>query len=241
MPTSRIDLPCPERLEDEALLIETSGEMPEVALQESLGQLEALSGEELDCLRAAAARAYLRLIRRDLDPAAVGLNHFRGLERAGENLARLRRYLDKLGWELPPATAEELGQALLAYLREEGEALGRGRAWASARADHARSLAAALGLDPAPLEPVLELMARRPAPDFRGLACLRRLGVRGAARKRRREGDGACLLEVLGDDAATVLARASLPLKGPDEREDPECRRRLEMVWSLLDLPVCKQ
>jgi hypothetical protein len=237
MPASRVDLPCPERLEDEAFLIETSGEMPEVALQESLAQIGELSGEELDCLRAATARAYLRLIRRDLDHAAVGLSHFRGLERAGQNLERLRRYLVKLGWEMPAQTARELGEAFTAYLRAEGDALAQGRAYASGRADDARALAAALGIDPAPLEPVLALMAGRPAPDFRGLACLRRLAVEGASYKRRREGDGACQLEVLDVQAAQALARANLPLTGPDEKEDPECRRRLETVWSLIDLP----
>lgn len=77
-----------------------------------------------------------------------------------------------------------------------------------------------------------------PAPDFRGLAALRRLEVRGAAFKRRREQDGACLLEVLAVDGRSVLARASLPLLGPGEGEDPQARQRVELVWSLLPLPT---
>lgn len=237
MPTSLIESPCPERLEDEAFLIETSGEMPEVALQESLGQLGPLEEAELDCLRAAAARAYLRLIRRDLDHAAVGLSHFRGLRRVGENLERLRRYLAKLGWEMPPTLLRELGESLAAYLRAEERALAQGRAYASASPEQARALLAELGVDPAPLEPALALMAARPAPDFRGLATLRRLAAPGAAYKRRAEGEGVCRLEVLGAASGEPLARASLPLTGPDEREDPECRARLETVWSLIDLP----
>jgi hypothetical protein len=239
MPTGRLDHPCPEHLEDEAFLIETSGEMPEVALQESLAQFGPLSDQEMDCLRAAAARAYLRLIRRDLAHGAVGLAHFRGLERAGQNLGRLRRYLQKLGWELPAELRDELGQALTAYLKAEEKALAQGRPYASARAGHARALALDLGVDPAPFEPLLALLTQRPAPDFRGLAALRRLDVGGACYKRRQERDGACLLEVLDEGAASALGRASLPLRGPDEGEDPESRQRLELVWSLLNLPDC--
>lgn len=101
MPSHPFETPCPPHLEDEAFMIETSGEMPEVALQESLAQLEDLTIDEMDCLYGAVARAYQRLLARDLDPRAVGLSHFRGLERAVQNLARLTRLLGGLGLDMP--------------------------------------------------------------------------------------------------------------------------------------------
>ncbi len=241
MPPHPIDRPCPSHMEDEAFMIETSGEMPEVAMQESLAHLGALTEGEMDCLRGAVARAYLRLLARDLDPRAVGLAHFRGLERAFQNLARLNRFLARLGAELPEATRNELGLALYRYLRTEEEALDRGRPYASASAGQVRELAGALGLDLAPHGRLLDLLQGAPVPDFRGLAALKRLEARGAAYKRRYEREGACLIEVLAEDSGPALARVSLPLLGPGQDEDPQARQRAELVWSLLPLPPCRK
>lgn len=230
---------CPPHLEDEAWLVETAGEMPEVALAESRHTLGALDPAELACLQGAAVRGYWRIVVRDLDYAHLGQSLFRGLDRALQNLLRLKSYLNRLGWEWPERSAAELREMLAAYLTAEAAALAAGRAYASAEAATVAELAGELGLDLAAWPGLLAELARRPAPDFRGLIALARLaapGVAGAAAKRRREHAGAAMLELLADDGR-ILARTSLPLVGAAGVEDPEHRARLELVWGLLELP----
>ena len=238
MNQDQLDRPCPAWLEDECLLIETSGEMPEVALQESLLNLPALDGASLDHLRAATARGYLRIIRRDLDHAQMGWPQFRGLERAAHNLARLEGYLARLGWPLPAPARRDLAGMLENYLAAEQADLAAGRPWASSGLGPVGQLARALGLDLGPWGDLLSALERLPAPDFRGLAALRRLGVAGATAKRRRLEPGGLVLEVLGPDGRSPLAQASLPVLGPAETPDPAALARAQLVWSLLNLPA---
>lgn len=229
--------PCPEWLEDEALMIETSGEMPEVALHESISLLPELGPKDLECLRQAVARCYLRLLRRDLDYANLGQPPFRGLERAWQNLARLRNYLARLGWPEPPGLAGELAASLRAYLAAELEALKAGRGYASAELPVARGLLGELGQDPGPWQGLLETMAALPAPDFRGLLALRRLTAPPEARvKLRRRQGKALVIASRQSPEGPDLAVASLPLAGPAGGDDPEALARAQLVWELLPL-----
>ncbi|MBI5522531.1 MAG: hypothetical protein HY910_07885 [Desulfarculus sp.] len=241
MAANHLKIVCPSWLEDECLMIETSGEMPEVAMQESLTHLPPLSPTELDCLRAAVVLGYLRIIGRDLDHANLGQAHFRGLERARDNLARLMAFLGRVGWELPAATRQQLGAGLRAFLAAEEGCLAAGRAYASSQAQPLLTLLAELGLDSQPWRGLLRRMERLPVPDFKGLAALGRLNVAGATAKRRRRQEGSLVLEALGPGAGAPLAQVTLALLDPRQQEDPAALARAELVWALLDLPEVQE
>ncbi|MBU4564856.1 MAG: hypothetical protein KMY53_18980 [Desulfarculus sp.] len=228
--------PAPPWLEDEVIMLENSGEMPEVVLAESLHHLGSLPLEDLDILRAATVRGYLKIIERDLDPAKVGLPPFRGLGRAGENLARLASFLERLGWPPPLGTMAELARHLADYLSAENLALAQGRPYASATRGQAEAAARLVGLDLSSFQDVLAHMDALPAPDFWGLRTLRRLGTAQGQAKRRHEAQGKARLEVL-DRQGNPLEAMELPLTTATDNEDPECRARVELVWSLIPLP----
>jgi hypothetical protein len=224
---------CPPHLDDEALLIETSGEMPEVALAESLLHLGAVSAEDEDCLRGAVVRGYLHIIRRDLDPANVGASSFRGSERALANYRRLLGFLARVQGDLDPATLSGLARGLDQYLGAEEAGLAKGRPYATCRAEDVRELAGELGLDLRPWAPLLARLEDLPAVDFLGLRALKRMeGVHG--RLLRRERRGYMHLEVQ-DAAGRVKAGTALPLAGPDGAHSPENLARVELVCRLLD------
>lgn len=227
---------CPPHLEDEAWLIETSGEMPEVALHESLHHLGEVSPAELACLRGAVVRAYLRLLARDLDHANLGQPHFRGLERAWQNWLRLGGFLERMGWNWPEGLILQVRQALAGHLDAESAALAAGRNHATASLETVTGLAQALGLDLTPWREALEDLARLPLLDFRGLAALARLQRAPAQAKRRQELAGKLWIETL-DHAGRVVCSANLPLLGPSGDEAPDLRAQAEMVWGLVDLP----
>lgn len=238
MPTSPYEIPPPPWLEDEVLLIETAGEMPEVALAESRYHLgDSLAGPDLDYLRATAVRAYLTIIERDLDPANQGLSHFRGLERAADNLARLISFLERLGWKAPQDRWTALQSRLQAYLEAEREYIGAGRAYASASREQVEAVAGAVGLDLEAEQELLTKLEQVPCPDFLGLRALMRLEAAQGACKRRQEPGGKARLEVL-DANGNILATAELGLWGADDKEDPAGRARVELIWSLLKLPL---
>ncbi len=152
-----LDNTCSPWLEDEVLLIEHVGEMPEVALAESLHLLGELPPEDLYSLRAACARGYLRNIKRDLDPANIGSPAFRGLARALANLARLKRFLSGFGAELPVTAQGGLATALEDFLQAEQNALDQGRLYSAAPPGEVTALAGALAYD---LEPWQDLLGR---------------------------------------------------------------------------------
>lgn len=228
--------PAPPWLEDEVLMLENSGEMPEVVLAESLHHLGSLPPEDLDILRAATVRGYLKIIERDLDYANVGLPPFRGLGRAGENLARLASFLERLGWPPPLGSMTELARLLADYLSTEDLALTQGRPYASATRGQAEAAARLVGLNLSSFQEVLGRMDALPAPDFWGLRALRRLGAAQGQAKRRHEAQGKARLEVL-DAQGCPLEAMELPLTTATDNEDPECRARVELVWSLIPLP----
>ena len=228
--------PTPPWLEDEVIMLEDSGEMPEVVLAESLHHLGSLASEDEDILRAAAVRGYLKIIKRDLDPTNLGLPPFRGLGRAGENLARMSAFLNRLGWPPPAGAMQNLSERLASYLVAEQVALAQGRSYAGATREQAETVARLVGLDLSPFQEVLKRMAALPAPDFWGLRALKRLGAAQGQAKRRQEAQGKALLEVL-DHQGRPLEAVELPLITATDREDPECRGRVELVWRLIPLP----
>jgi len=228
--------PAPPWLEDEVIMLENSGEMPEVVLAESLHHLGPLPPEDLNILRAATVRGYLKIIKRDLDPAKVGLPPFRGLSRAGENLARLTSFLGRLGWPPPVGAMADLARRLSGYLSAEGRALAQGRPYASATRIQVETAASLVGLDLSSFQEVLERMDALSAPDFWGLRALRRLGAAQGRAKRRHETQDKARLEVL-DSQGNPLEAMELPLTTATDDEDPECRARVELVWSLIPLP----
>ncbi len=231
------DAQAPTWLEDEILLVEHSGEMPEVAMAESLHHLGDIAETEINLLRAAVARGYLNIIERDLEAEHVGLPLFRGLERAAQNLERLKTFLERLGWPPPAQRWSGLAPRLARYLEAEQAALEAGRDYASATPEQVRRVAALVGLDLAPFGGLLERMGALPALDFLALRAMARLSASPeAAAKRRRESGGKARLEVL-DSQGRPLQEAEMNLVGADGREDPHCRRRVEQVWRLIQLP----
>ena len=223
-------------LEDEVIMLENSGEMPEVVLAESLHHLGPLPPLDEDILRAATVRGYLKIIARDLDHANLGRLAFRGLDRAEQNLTRLQYFLQRLGWPPPPEALPNLADRLAVFLKAEGVALAQGRAYAGATREQVQGVARLVGLDLSPFQEILTRLDTLPAPDFWGLRALRRLETPQGRAKRRQEADGKARLEVL-DRQGRPLAVAELPLIAATDEEDPECRARVELVWSLVPLP----
>lgn len=228
--------PTPSWLEDEVIMVENSGEMPEVVLAESLHHLGSLPPGDQDILRAAAVRGYLKIIRRDLDPDNLGTSHFRGLERAGENLERMSAFLARLAWPPPAGVMRELSQRLAGFLIAERKAQSQGRPYAGCTREQAERAARAVGLDLSPFQDVITRLEALPAPDFRGLRALKRLYAAQGLAKRRRESQDKALLEVL-DHKGLTLEAVELPLTAATDQEDPECRGRVELVWRLIPLP----
>jgi hypothetical protein len=227
---------CPSWLEDEVLLIEHAGEMPQVALAESLSLLGDIPDDDLRCLQAACARAYVLNIKRDLDPANIGLPAFRGLERARANLNRLQNFLADIAAYLPGETLDELAAALSGYLQAEHTTLDRGRAYSAAPISEVRALAGELGLDLAPWNGLLDRIKILPCPDFIGLRALKRLTCSDPAFKRRQIQGEHLRLELL-DAAGECLARAALPWQSDVPAVAGENQARAEIIWSLLEVP----
>lgn len=114
-----------EILEEEAFLIETSGEIPEVAYHAALRHLTEdadgprleLGPGEIDRLKAAVVAGYRRILLRDLTPQNRTEPHFRGLERAADNWERLLRFAEREGMKVG-AIRREAGDALVGFLNQ---------------------------------------------------------------------------------------------------------------------------
>ncbi|MFH1135270.1 MAG: hypothetical protein V1816_04215 [Pseudomonadota bacterium] len=120
-------------VENEAdFILLQGGEMPEVAMHESLAHLEREgfrpTPEETRLLREAVTARYMEIIRRDLDPGNLACSIFRGPKRAGINLGRLLRFARAHGFAEADFLAET-GRMLVEYLRVEDQAASAGRSY----------------------------------------------------------------------------------------------------------------
>ncbi len=121
-------------LQDEAELIENSGEIPEVAFYEGLSYLTeqedgpklTLTPSDIKPLEDAVMHRYKIIILRDLDYTNRGSSIFRGMKRAIINYKRLKKYQSRknraaFGWK------EEFGQSFIDYIDRECQDISRGR------------------------------------------------------------------------------------------------------------------
>ena len=119
------------RIEEEGEgIILDGGEIPEVALYDSINQL-ALEGiqptaREMEYLQSAVLRRYQAMIRRDLTPENRNESFFRGPERARVNWQRLHRFAEHAG-HAEGVFREDAASLLEGYLRREIRAVDSGR------------------------------------------------------------------------------------------------------------------
>lgn len=227
---------CPEELEDEVFMIETAGEMPEVALAESLADLGEIEESWRKCLEMATARTYAAMMLRDLDPANVGLSHFRGLDRAMANFYRLKSFLAKCGDEIPQGMVAELGHRLECYLLAEQQALNSGRGFASAKAGVVTDFCAVLGVKPDQYQNLISRLDALPWLDCLALMQLHNLGKAKGKYKHRRQNQTNILIEVV-DEQGRPIQSTAMPILDARGERDPALMRRADTVWSLLGLP----
>lgn len=116
-------------LDDEILIIENGGEMPEVAYHGCLyflgldpeGPQLTLSQPEIQRLKLAVVEGYRKIILRDLTLENRGKGHYRGLARSFINMQRLSRFCQREAFDLTPLqveVCERLQQFLLAEYAE---------------------------------------------------------------------------------------------------------------------------
>jgi hypothetical protein len=113
-------------LEEELLLVENSGEIPEVAFHGSLYFLREdpegphlnLSDEELAPLRQAVFGRYCRIILRDLNPALRKKRVYRGLARCIANWSRLVNFSQRENLNLTEIRLQ-IADALCRFLHRE--------------------------------------------------------------------------------------------------------------------------
>jgi hypothetical protein len=100
-------------IDDEILIIENGGEMPEVTFHGCLyflgsdpdGPQLTLGHHEMQLLKLAVVEGYCKIIRRDLTLANRAQGTYRGLARSLVNIQRLRRFCHREGLELQMDTA----------------------------------------------------------------------------------------------------------------------------------------
>jgi len=115
-------------IDDEALIIEDGGEMPEVTLHSCLyflsedgeGPQLTLADHDLLRLKQAVIKGYRRIIVRDLTPENRGKGLYRGLARSLVNWRRLARFCRREGLD-PSWVREETRELLGRFLRIEIE------------------------------------------------------------------------------------------------------------------------
>lgn len=217
-------------------MIETAGEMPEVALADSLDHLPAQGPEGFDCLRSACARCYVANIRRDLDPCLIGCPPFRGLGRALANLGRLDRFLHKIGWSRPLELDRLLAGELKHYLGAEEQALSQGRGFATCTSAHVAGLLEALAPNTDDWASLLARLKDIPCLDFPGLRALRQMAVKGPCLARRQEQGGRVIMELVTPGSGRLLAQCQMGLLDAREDVDPQAQSQAQLVWEM----VCK-
>ncbi len=163
MSTSPSDLDLTALLQEEALIIRHSGEIPEIAFHGSLHYLcqdpegpgLTLTGADLEPLQQAVIARYCEIIHRDLEPDNRDRSIYRGLARCLVNWGRLRIFLERHQLVLPPDFRDDTGRALVSFLgREQRDvAAGRRKPCINCSADELEGFVQLLGLDPAGLPP----------------------------------------------------------------------------------------
>jgi hypothetical protein len=101
-------------IDDEVLMIENGGEMPEVILHGCLyflgmdpeGPQLALTQQNIRRLKLAVIDGYRSIILRDLTVANRGKSHYRGLARTLVNVQRLRRFCEQEEFDMGPVRVE---------------------------------------------------------------------------------------------------------------------------------------
>ncbi len=145
-----------EIIEEEAFLIERSGEIPEVALYSAIHYLTEdpdgprleLEEGEVRLLHRAVMDRYLFIILRDLTPRNRDKSIYRGVERAIINWSRLRSFADKwgYGWDEELRRVREAARSFL--LREiEDVKSGVRRSCINCSADELRAFLEELGIE----------------------------------------------------------------------------------------------
>ena len=121
-----------EIFEEADFILLQGGEMPEVALHESLYSLERLGidpdPDEKRRLEGAVLERYRVIVRRDLDLRNRCFSHFRGPARARVNVGRLLRFAAGRDLNASPAVSEARTM-LSEYLATEAMEIESGRAW----------------------------------------------------------------------------------------------------------------
>lgn len=120
-------------LEEEAIIVRNSGEIPEIALHTSLYFLTAdadgprlcLRDEELLLLHKAALARAREIVLRDLEPRNRDLRLYRGLARSLVNWQRLQKLCGRINRQCP-GFREQVARALLAFLDNELREVGAG-------------------------------------------------------------------------------------------------------------------
>lgn len=144
-------------LDDEILLVENGGEMPEVALHGCLyflshdpdGPGAQLADHELRRLHHAVLEGYRRIIVRDLTLANRGQRHYRGLARCLVNWRRLARFCRRQGLDAA-SVAAEVRALLPPFLVAEclSTAAARQPSCVNCSAEELLQLCQEVGLDP---------------------------------------------------------------------------------------------
>jgi hypothetical protein len=163
------NLSVAEIIADEIIIIETSGEMPEVACHGSIYHLTSapngpslmLTPDHLRQLKSAVLEGYRRIILRDLSLENRDKGLYRGLARCAVNWERLAKFCRAEGLELD-AIASEVNRALQSFLRGEINDVRQGRqTCVNCSAACLRDLAAGVGLAVADLPPGLTILWAR--------------------------------------------------------------------------------
>ena len=146
-------------LEEELLLVENSGEIPEVAYHGSLyflredpeGPALDLSAEDLTPLKRAVFDRYCRIILRDLNPALRKKRIYRGLARCIANWARLGKFCQRENLDLAE-TRPQIAAGLRHFLQREFDDIMNGaQPTINCSAEALAAFCAELGIHPAEL------------------------------------------------------------------------------------------
>ena len=121
-------------IDDEVLIIENGGEMPEVIMhgclyylgQDPEGPRLVLSNHDLSRLKKAVVEGYRKIIVRDLTLENRGKGHYRGLARSGVNWQRLSRFCQREGLDASKV-AKEVCDLLQRFMAVEHDDVSRQR------------------------------------------------------------------------------------------------------------------